>query len=455
LNLFEENVLKTIKDYKMIERTDRILVGLSGGADSCSLLVVLKELSDIIGFSLAAAHLNHGIRGEEAIRDMEFSKHFAQNLNIDFYPRIVDVPEYAALNNISEEMAGRELRYAFFDELCQKFDFNKIAVAHNKNDSAETVLLNLIRGSGSRGLSGINPVNGKIIRPLIKTSRKDIEDYLIGKNIQFVTDSTNTEDIYSRNIIRNSVFPRLSDINSNSVNNILKCSELISEEHSFLNEYASNLNSITSDGESVYLDLKSFNSQHIAVKRVLILNAVKELNGNTFNFFSYHLEQIISGCKTGSVIELPCKVYVIFEHDRIVFTKEKNNIDEYEYTVTLPGKITVIETGLTYSFELVNKFENSKGVQFINLDNADTSNIILRTKRDGDLFIPSGMRGKKKIKKFFIDNKIPAHKRNKYPLLVFNNDIAAVLNLRVSEKYTINKNTKKILKITVSGGKHE
>jgi len=456
LNLFEKNVLKTIFDYKMLNEGDRVIVGLSGGADSCALLVVLNELSKKLGFSLAAAHLNHGIRGEEALRDMNFSEEFAKRLDIPFYSKIENVPDYAAKENISEEMAGRELRYAFFNELCEKNKFNKIAVAHNKNDSAETILMNLSRGSGAQGMSGIPPVNEKIIRPLIKTCRKDIEAYLREKDISYITDSTNFEDIYSRNILRNNVFPQLSRINTNCLNNIVKCADIIFDEHSFLCEYSKKLNALTLvNDKTAFIALDVFNKQHIAIKRTLIFNAIKSINGNTTNLSSVHVEAIIIGCKTGSVIELPCGICVIFEYDRIVFTKEKYNTDEYEYPVTLPGKITVKETGLTYHFEFTEQFLPNDNSQYINLDNAVLSNVILRTKHDGDTFVPYGMNSSKKIKSFFIDNKIPKHKRNKYPLLVLNNDIAAVIPLRVSDKYKTNKTTKKILKITVTGGKNE
>lgn len=456
MNLFEKNVLKTVFDFNMLKKEDRVIVGLSGGADSCALLFALKELSKKIGFSLVAAHLNHSIRGEEAMHDLKFSEEIAKSLDVMFFSKIVNVPEYASKENISEEMAGRELRYSFFNELCQKKNFNKIAVAHNKNDNAETVLMNLSRGAGAQGMSGIPPVNGIIIRPLIKTSRKEIEEYLQEKNVSYVIDSTNLEDIYCRNILRNNIFPQLNRINDNCLNNIVKCSNIIFDEHSFLCEYSNELNALTLENDkTVNLDLNIFNSQHIAIKRTLIFNAIKLLNGNTLNFSSVHIESIISGCKTGSIIELPCGIYVIFEYNRIVFTKEKHSVDGYEYILTFPCKITVKETGLTYEFEFVDTFLSSDNSQYINLDNVNLSKIILRTKQNGDTFIPSGMNGRKKIKSFFIDNKIPRYERNKYPLLILNNDIAAIIPLRVSDKYKADKNAKKILKITVTGGKNE
>ena len=455
LNFFEATALNTIKKYNMIEENDKIVVGLSGGADSSVLLTVLKKLSDKIGFTVCAAHLNHGIRGDEAKRDMEFSKDLSERLNIDFYQKTVNVPEYASKNHISEELAGRKLRYEFFDELCRKHGFNKIAVAHNKNDSAETILFNLIRGSGSKGLCGITPVNNNVVRPLIETSREEIEQYAKENSINFVTDSTNYCDIYSRNILRNNVISQFKRINENAVNNIIRCSDILFSENEFMTEYAKSLNLLQFADNKILLNREKFDAQHIAVKRILVIEAIKLLNQNTNNFSSVHAENIISGCKTGSVIMFPSDVAAIFEHDNIVFTKEFFEIPDYEYIVKIPDKIIVKETGLAYNFEVVDINDVDDKNQYISLDNAILSEITLRTRRDGDIFAPSGMNGNKKVKKYYIDNKIPKYQRNKYPLLVINNEIAAIMQQRVSRNFVINENTKKILKITVTGGSNE
>jgi len=455
LNFFEKNTLNTIKNYHMIEENDKIVVGLSGGADSSVLLTVLKKLSDVIGFTICAAHLNHGIRGEEAQRDMVFSESLAKQLNISFYQKTVNVPEYASKNHISEELAGRNLRYKFFDEICQSHGFNKIAVAHNKNDSVETILLNLIRGSGSKGLCGITAVNNNVIRPLIETSREEIEQYAKENSINFVTDSTNLCDKYSRNILRNNVISEFKRINENAVNNIIRCSDILFSENEFITEYAKNLNILQTAENKIVLNRKKFNIQHIAVKRILIIQAIKLLNQNTKNFSAAYAESIISGCKTGSVINLPCEVVVVFENDNIIFTKDYFEIPDYEYIVKIPDKINVKETGLTYHFEIVDINAVDGKNQYISLDDANVSEMILRTRHDGDTFAPSGMNGNKKIKKYYIDNKIPKYQRNKYPLLVINNKIAAIIQQRVSRDFVINENTKKILKITVSGGSNE
>lgn len=457
LDLFEKNVLNTIEKYSMILKGDRIVVGLSGGADSSVLLTVLKIFSEIIGFKLCAAHLNHGIRGDEAKRDMEFSYSLAKKLNIPFYAKSVSVPEYAEANHISEEMAGRILRYDFFDEICKEHSYNKIAVAHNKNDSAETVIMNLIRGSGSNGLSGIAAKNRNIIRPLLESDRTNIEKYAKNNNIDYVTDSTNNCNIYTRNIVRNKILPNLTCINSGALNNIVRCSNIIFSENEFIEQYAQKLNAVNKCDNAVFIDKEIFDLQHIAIKRKLIYEAVKCLKGNTLNFSSTHTESIISGCKTGAVIKMPCGISVVFEYDKIVFSKDLLNIPDYEYKVTLPGKLTVKETNMTYSFEILENINelNFSVNQYIKLDDVDITNVILRTKNDGDVFSPSGMQGSKKIKKFFIDNKIPKQERNKYPLLILNDEVAAVLSLRVASGYTIDKKTQKILKITMAGGNNE
>ena len=199
MNNFELKVLETIKHHNMLTEGDSVLVGLSGGADSCTLLYVLKSLQETFGIELYCAHLNHGIRGEEAQRDMEFSQKFSSQLNVPIICETRDVPKHAKDNKLSEETAARNLRYDFFKCVSEKFHCNKIAVAHNKNDRAETILMNIIRGCGSNGFRGIKPVNKSIIRPLIDVSRNEIEEYITGKGINYVTDSTNKENIYARN----------------------------------------------------------------------------------------------------------------------------------------------------------------------------------------------------------------------------------------------------------------
>jgi len=452
---FEENVLSTINKYNMLNRGDRVVIGLSGGADSCALLCVLSSLRDKLGIKLYAAHLNHGIRGQEAIRDMEFSKNLALRFNVDFVSKTVSVPSYAKENKISPEAAGRVLRYEFFEEVCAQYDCNKIAVAHNKNDRAETIILNIIRGSAARGFEGIKAVNDNIIRPLIETSRDEIEHYAYESKIDYMTDSTNLEDIYARNIVRNNILTQMSKINSNAIGNIIRCSEILSSESEYLDHSVERENIIKSEDDRILVDKNKLISLHTSMRRRVIISALIKLCGNTQNVSSRQIDSLSSNIRTGKVYKFGNGAYAGITSQYVVFSKSLPVSVQYEYKLKIPGIIEVKETGLVYKFEFVSKYEKKSNSLCISLDGIEEDNLILRTKKDGDVFRPFGMNGLKKIKNFFIDSKIPSFERCLYPLLIDDKNVLAVLPIRSSEECRVNENTKKILKITKLGGTYD
>jgi len=455
LNQLINNVCNTIKKYNMLNHGDKVVVGLSGGADSCVLLDVLCRLKDIIGISVVVAHLNHGIRGEEARRDQNFSEIFSKHYNVQFVTSNVNVPEYSARNKISSEMAGRQLRYKFFDEVCKNYNCNKIAVAHNLNDRAETILLNLIRGSAASGMEGIKPTNGNIIRPLVETMRKDIESYAQLNNIDYVTDSTNLEDIYSRNIVRNKILSQMCSINQNAIENIIRCSDIITCENEYINHELDKENVFVCKNDEVHINKIKFIEFHSALKRRCVLEAIRKLNGNSQNISAKQIDLVTNNLKTGNQFQLGNNVQVYITGDSIIFSDKKLGYAEYTYTPKIPGEIEIKETNSVYKFEIVPKYERTENSLCISLDKVDTNNIVLRTKKDGDYFKPFGMTSHKKVKKFFIDSKISLYERNLYPLLIYNNDVLGIIPLRVSEDYKVDKNTKKILKITKTGGTYD
>ncbi len=446
-NLF----LKTISEHNMFSSGDRIVVGLSGGADSCVLLYVLNKFKSEFGIKIAAAHLNHGIRGQEALRDMQFADKFAKSLGVEFYSKIADVPLYAKENSLSEETAGRNLRYAFFDEICKNNNFNKIAVAHNENDRVETILMNLIRGCGANGLEGIKATNKNIIRPLININRTDIENYAKKNCIQYVTDSTNNENIYTRNLIRNKILPLMSDINSNVINNIIRTSDIVSEENTFIDEICNEKCSLyKTDNNHVYVNKETFCQLKPTEKRRIILMAINTLCGSVDNISFSQIQNALKTQETGKNFIFSNGVTLIFTANSLEFTKKLNVINSYCYEAKINETITVPETGLSYSITCAEKISKDKNTLYISADNIDLKNLKIRTKNDGDVFQPSGLDGRsKKVKKFFIDSKIPAGERNKYPLLVCNNEILAILPIRVSHKFLITNNTKRVIKISV------
>ena len=448
MDVLKNKVLYTINKYRMFESGDKVVVGLSGGADSCVLLDVLHSLSSEINITLYAAHLNHGIRGEEAKRDMVFSEKFAQERNIKFICKTVDTPAYASLCKVSEEMAGRKLRYDFFEHVCQKYNCNKIAVAHNRNDRVETVLLNIIRGCGLNGLGGIKPVNNKVCRPLIDVSRAEIEEYASDKRINYITDSTNLTNDYSRNIIRNSVLPYLKQINSSADDNIIRCSDICILEDKFISQITRDQITLNGDGNSVEVNKELFISCTKEHKKHIILEMTKILNDSTVNLSFSQLEIASNLNTTGTKFMFSNGFTLVVENEKIILTKEVKNINPYEYKITVNNICHVEEIGKTYLIEEVSSINKDNNSLFISADNININNLKIRSRKDGDVFQPYGLSGTKKLKKFFIDEKIPVQKRNSYPLFVCDDEILAVYPIRINDKYKVTAKTKSIFKIS-------
>ena len=439
---FLKSVIDTIEKYRMLSKNDTVVVGLSGGADSVALFNVLYNLKDIYSLSIHTAHINHMIRGEEANRDMEFAKKTAEEKGVPFHLLECNVPKLAKEKGISEEMAGRLVRYEFFKSIAPN---GKIAVAHHMSDSVETTLINLIRGSSLKGLKGISATNGNIIRPLIRCSRDEIENYLASIGASYVTDSTNAENIYTRNKVRNVIIPKMCELNPNIISTIYGNSTLIGDDEDYLSnvcvEYAKKLVSKDEDTVSLNLDGKL----HIAIKRRLVLYCANMVCENT-KLSSAFVDNVLS-LNTGGITSYG-NIYAKRSYDRIVFSKSLSGADDFLYPVKAPGELFIPEISKTYVFEILPKGEvTSYENGIIYLDNDKISSLTLRNRKNGDWFCPLGLGGKKKIKDFFIDMKIPRDERNRLPVLEDNGNVVAILCHRADEKYKVTNSTKTILKI--------
>ena len=232
----KQKILQTIKKYNLIKSGDSIVIGVSGGPDSICLLHVLNELKQELNFKIYVAHINHMIR-EEADLETEYVKEFCNKIEVDCFVKRIDVVKIATELKKGTEETGRQVRYEFFNEILEKTNSNKIATAHNNNDKAETIIMNILRGSGTTGLKGIEPIrDNKFIRPLINTTREEIEEYCINNNLNPKIDKSNNENIYTRNKIRNVVIPYIKqEFNPNIIKTINRLSEVITEENEYLN----------------------------------------------------------------------------------------------------------------------------------------------------------------------------------------------------------------------------
>ena len=299
----KEKVLKTIEQFKLIESGDRIVIGVSGGPDSMCLLNILKDIMEDkninLSFNICVAHINHKIR-KEADEETRYVKEYCEKNNIPIYIKEAEVIKIAEEEKIGLEEAGRNVRYNFFEEVLKKTNSNKIAIAHNLNDRAETVLMNLIRGSGPLGLKGIEAKRNKYIRPLIQINRKQIEEYCEKEKLDPKFDKSNKDNTYTRNKIRNQLIPYLQrEFNPNIIEAITKLSEIIEDEQNYLEKIVNNIytNLLVEECEKeIILNLKEFNKQDVVIKRKLILYTINKLLKTTKNIEKIHIEDIIKLC---------------------------------------------------------------------------------------------------------------------------------------------------------------
>lgn len=326
----QDKVLKTIQKYNLIQSGDSIVIGVSGGPDSMTLLNVLINLKQKLGISkIVVATVNHMIR-EEAEEETKFVENFCESHGIEFYLKKVDVQEEAKSKKISTELAGRNARYDFFEEVLKKTGSNKIATAHNSNDNAETVLMNLLRGSGVSGLKGIEKIrDGKFIRPIIECKRSEIEQYCLENKLNPRYDKTNNENTYTRNKIRNMLIPYIEEnFNPNIVDSLNRLSTIATKEDEYINKIVENSFEnivITADmgKKEIILDLKKFNELDEVIKSRLILYTISEILGTSQGIEKIHIEDIIKLCgnNIGNKYLMPNKNIKIFvKKGKIFFT---------------------------------------------------------------------------------------------------------------------------------------
>lgn len=324
--MLEEKVLETIKKYKLIEEGDSIVVGVSGGPDSITLLDILIKLQKQIKFNIVVAHINHMIRAD-ADDDQKYVEQYCKNNNIPFYLKKEKVEILAKNQKISTEEAGRNLRYEFFNLILEKTKSNKIATAHTKNDNVETVLMNIIRGTGTKGLKGIEIIrDNKYIRPLLEISRTEIEEYCKKNNLTPRIDSTNMENIYTRNKIRNLLIPYIQkEFNPNIIEAIDRLSQIATEENNYIEnttkeKYKEML--IEEEKTQIILDLNKFNCEDLVIKNRIVLYTINRLFGSSSGIEKIHIRDIIKLCKNniGNKYLIPNKkIKILIKNKKIFF----------------------------------------------------------------------------------------------------------------------------------------
>ncbi len=461
-----EKILDNIRKYNMIESGDKILIGLSGGPDSVFLFHVLNEIKNELNFSLYIAHINHGVRGEEALRDEKFVENLALENNIPYYLKTANMDEYAKENNLSSEEAGRKLRYDFFYHILDKINGDKIAVGHNKSDQAETILMRFFRGTGIDGLRGMEYKVGKIIRPILNIEREEIENYLIENNYEFKLDHTNLETIYNRNKIRLETIPHIEkNYNPNIIDTLFRTADNFKADSDFLYEYTKkaydNMLKLDIEGE-IILNKEKLLEEHNSIKSRVIRYSIGNILGNLQGITQKHIVdtlEFIENSETGKSINLIKNIIIKLEYENIIISnKDDSNKDKYSYILNI-GKNNLEELNLIIDIDLIDidgykVLKDEHNTKYFDYSKIE-GDLYLRNRRNGDIFFPLGMKGRsKKIKDFFIDEKIPRDKREEIPLLTDDKNIIWIMDYRISEKYKIDSDTNKVLRIKFYGGKY-
>lgn len=320
----KDKVIETIKKYELIQAKDKIVLGVSGGPDSISMLDILRQIREEFDFEIVVAHINHMIR-KEAIQDEEYVKKYCEKNNIKCFVKRIDVIDIANNKKIGTEEAGRLVRYEFFDEVLKQTGSNKIAIAHNKNDKVETIIMHVLRGSGLSGIKGIEPIRGNIIRPLIECKREEIEKYCDENRLEPRIDKTNFENDYTRNKIRNIVIPYIEkELNPNIIETIDRLSEVVKKEDRYLEKVALDVYDkilIKQELGQIILELKGFNEQDEVIKSRIILYTVKKLFGSSQGIEKIHINDIIKLCNNniGNKYLTPNKKIKILVKDKKIF----------------------------------------------------------------------------------------------------------------------------------------
>lgn len=417
-------VEKAIADYFMISSGDNVVVALSGGADSVALLYALNSIKEKYNFTLFACHLNHMIRGEEAQRDEDFVRNLCKNLGVELFVKSEDVINIAKKEKISLELCGRNLRYEFFHELSEKLSA-KIATAHTATDNIETVLFNIARGTSVTGLCGIRPKRDYIVRPLINCSREEVESYCERNSLEFVTDSSNLTDDYTRNNIRHNAVPTLFEVNENLCDSVSRMCADMREIKTLLDNISEKE---IKNAQSKYgYSCEKLLSLDVALLKNTIAIIVKR-NGADVNH--RHIDLIIEKMKDGGCVDLVsgkravCKQGVL----RITDTKET---DFFESQLFCDSEL----------FKYISK-EEIKNVNKNLLKNCISCDIItcdttIRTKKEGDVFSPFGRGVTKTLKKLFNELKIPSEKRSSLLLVANGSEVLWIEGIGVSEKAKI------------------
>jgi tRNA(Ile)-lysidine synthase len=443
---------------RLMQERDKVIAAVSGGADSIVLLDLLAKEQEALGLTVIVAHFNYQLRGAESDEDEAFVAQRARHYGFEFYIERAKTAEYAKHNKMGIQEAARVLRYEFFDNLLLSSGFDKIATGHNADDNAETILLNLFRGAGVQGLSGI-PVyreDKKIIRPLLFASRNEIEQYATHEQLTFRTDSSNQKDIYTRNFIRHQIIPLAKDkINPNIVPTLHRSAELFRELEAFLTYTARQSFELTvakRSEEELQLLIPRLRSNPTLLQQYIVMLAAETFARKQLDYEQVNAILELTEGLTGSWVAMS-KEYIVFrDRDHLVMRKAE----------PAPEFRIIIQPNQRYEFEMfrfASELVEPKTLdvapngqsEYVDADRLGDAELVLRTWDEGDAFIPLGMKAKKKISDFFVDAKIPIYEKRRIPILeTKEGEVVWVCGQRLDDRFKITSDTRRIMRLEFS-----
>lgn len=428
-----------MQKYGLIAEGQKILLAFSGGVDSVVLATLLKEA----GYTLALAHCNFSLRDKESDGDEDFARNFAQQQNIPFYTIRFNTLQYARQHKVSTQVAARELRYNWFYELMESEGYNQLATAHHQTDQVETMLLNMVRGTGLSGVQAMQPKDGNLIRPLLTFTRADIEAFAKAKKLKWREDSSNKSNKYSRNKVRNVVLPVLKGLNPKYEENFSQLSQLVGEYRALLNDtIAANTKAITTQ----QADTLKINKQGLLALPYMHLYLYELLKPYGFN--SETIQQLISNLSAQSgALFYGEQGEALIDREEIIVRKKQNEAAGFVFNLPITAEGFTF-AGKKYTIERVSgtDYEILKDAAIAQLD-ADKLQFPLQVRswQQGDYFYPLGMRKKKKVSDFFVDQKIPVFNKQEYPLLFSGEYLVCIAGLRVDDRFKVTSSTQNII----------
>lgn len=439
-----EQVWDYIKKNNMIKSGDVIGVACSGGRDSICLLHYLNSIKTDFDFEVVAINVDHGIRQTSAL-DTEFVMDFCKEHKIRAYKFKGEALKVAKEEKLTIEQAARKVRYGVFETVIKKGLVDKIALAHHMNDQAETILLNIIRGCGLSGASGMDPIrDGIYIRPMLKTPREEIMSYIDENGLEYVEDETNKDNSYSRNYIRNIVLPALRKHFGAVDKNIVNFSQICAQDDEFINSQI-DLGSLIESKDLVKIPLTYFYKNESIVNRVLRKVFAKFAQQDIERKHIRMVKEFALEAKNGNVISLPFKIKVMKEYEFVTIgrLKKKDTVGTYPFR---SGKLKIDGYGIIRSTSSKVLTEPKIHQHIIDADKLPTK-ACWRFRQEGDMFSPFGMEGSKKLKDYFIDKKIPQRMRDSIPVLAVNNKILAVADIEIADELKVTEDTRHYYKI--------